>query len=109
MRREWTGAIRKAGGHAGDVAVVLSRLIRATQNHVLHRAPVEIRITRLQGSEQNRGKVVRVDGSEGTTVAANRSANGVAKKCIHVGLSVCWVEIAGQNSTITHLKDTSIF
>src|SRR4029079_6475316 len=75
-------------GHPRDVAVVLSRLIGAAEDHVLDERRLDTG-TVDDRLDDHRGKVVRPDGGERATVAADRGTDrsddpGLAKRSIRI-------------------------
>ena len=65
--------MRKAGEqqrHACDVAIVFTGLIRASQNHIVNRAPIHGGVALNQGPNRNRRQIVGTDRGEHSAVAA---------------------------------------
>jgi IclR family pca regulon transcriptional regulator len=64
--------------HARDVAVILPRLVGAAVEDVVERRPVDFRIARHQRGDGHRREIVGADGRQGSGVAAEGRAHGVA-------------------------------
>ncbi|MNI02213.1 hypothetical protein D3C73_550790 [compost metagenome] len=78
-------AVRQAGqkgGHARDVAVVLTRLIGRAQDHVVERRRVQPRIARQQRPQRQGRQIVGAHRGQGAAVAADGGADRVADESV---------------------------
>ncbi len=72
--------------HAGDVAVVLARLVRTAVDDIVERTPVRSRIARHQRLERQCGEIVGTDTCKRAAVTPDRGPDGITDESVgHVG------------------------
>ncbi len=76
------GEARQQRRHPGHVAVVLARLVRAAEDHVVHECGIDARPLD-QCAQRDRGQVVRPDRGERAPVPPDRRPDGVDDPRLH--------------------------
>ena len=68
--------------HAGDVAIVLARLVGAAEEHLVDGAPVDAAVPPHQRRERNRAEIVGAHARQSTRKAADRGPDVVADESL---------------------------
>ncbi len=72
------GELGQERRHAGDVAVVLARLVGAAEDHLVELGPVGVRVAGDERAQGDGGEVVGADIGERAAEAADGRADGIA-------------------------------
>ena len=75
---EWQA--RQQAAHAGHISVVLTRLIGAAIQHIVHHLPVHARVALHERLDRQRTQVVSANTAQGATITTKWGANRVANE-----------------------------